>query len=140
MHVGQWTISNMANQDIQDIQENLKISIVKNFNELFLASIAPLFQNDIELKSFGWNQWYFNRPGNYQTQHTTLNRSDINGNVGILLYDVASIEKQKKVYDLISQFDPNLLRFVFGNNSSIAIYNDLSIEAVLYDPYRSDTC
>lgn len=58
----------------------------------------------------------------------TLHRADINGNLGNLLNDVESLNRQKRVFELMQPIDRFLLRVVFGDNAEVAVYSDGRIE------------
>lgn len=105
-------------------------------NDIFLEESAKFFKQNAEIESFGWYQWNTGATLNKVMEvYNTIEKPDINGNVGEFLWDIDNLERQDKVSKFLQQFDPILLRVTFGENVGVFVYNDLSIETEKYDPF-----
>lgn len=105
-------------------------------NELFSKAAETLFAQHPDIMSFGWYQWHTGEMlRNRDEVYTTIDKPDINGNLGEYLWDEENVERQKVVTEFLKQFDPSLMRIAFGDNAGIFMYRDLSIETIKHEPY-----
>jgi len=106
-------------------------------NELFEQSVREFFSKNPEITSFGWYQWHTGEMLKDKDEvYTTIDKADINGNLGEYLWDPVNTKRQELVHQFLKQFDPNLMRVAFGDNAGIFVYPDSPIEIEPYDPYN----
>lgn len=105
--------------------------------DIISKSAKEIFEKYPDLTSFGWQQWNTDELRNTHDElYTTIDKPDLNGNIGELLYGDDVYERQKAINEFLKQFDANLLRTAFGPKADITVYSDLSVEFSEYDPYR----
>ena len=96
-----------------------------------LAHAKTLFEENEKLSSFGWAQFttkFGERNHTKFTVYHSLATPNISGNSGGYIANTDLADVQKKVSEILRQFDLEALLSIFGDNTEVCIYKDLSYE------------